>query len=87
MDEEVGLIFDNKMLGAQYMEEMGRHFAVEEVEQIIQRQENNKFTGFDGISGDVWKIFCTMKWGIEMLSDILIRLRIGRNFPWTPKLL
>jgi hypothetical protein len=33
------------------------------------------------------KTFCAMKWVTEILSDILIRLRMGRDFPWTGKFL
>jgi hypothetical protein len=49
---------------------------MEEVERRIQTK-NNKAKGFDGITAEVWKTFCSMKWE----TIIFNKVRNGKEFP------
>jgi hypothetical protein len=41
--------------------------------------ESDIATRFDGMLAEMWKMFCNMKRGIEILSKCLIKLRMGTN--------
>jgi hypothetical protein len=43
--------------------------------------KNNKATGFDGIPTEMWKMFCIMKGGIEILVEMFNKVKRGKGFP------
>jgi hypothetical protein len=53
---------------------------------ILQRKklecienESDIATRFYGMLAEMWKMFCNMKRGIEILSTFLIKSRMGKN--------
>jgi hypothetical protein len=43
--------------------------------------KNNKATGFYGIPAEMWKMFCTVKGGIEILVEMFNEVKKGKGFP------
>jgi hypothetical protein len=43
--------------------------------------KNNKATSYDEIPAEFWKIFCTMRGRTEILTNMLNKIRNGKEFP------
>jgi hypothetical protein len=56
-------VYETQLLGPQYIEELDSNFTKEEIRESILKTKNNKATGFDGITAEMWKMFCIMKGG------------------------
>jgi hypothetical protein len=52
-----------------------------EVEEFILKTKNNKLTGYEGISPKLWKIFCTVRDGIETLTNMFNTIKSEKEFP------
>jgi hypothetical protein len=55
----------------QTLGELDRDFTKGEAKEYIQRLEQNKATGCDGIPVDVWKMFCAKLDGAVILINVL----------------
>jgi hypothetical protein len=51
------------------------------VKEFILRIKNHKVTGYDGISAEVSKLFCVMRVKIEILTNMVNKIKNGREFP------
>jgi hypothetical protein len=76
-----GLVYETQLLGPQYIEELNSDFTKEEIRKSTLKMKNNKATGFDGIPAKMWKMFCTMKGGIEILVEMFDKVKKGKGFP------
>jgi hypothetical protein len=76
-----GLLYETQLLGPQYIEELDCDFTKEEIRESILKMKNSKATGFDGIPAEMWKMFCTMKEGIEILVEMFNKVKKGKGFP------
>jgi hypothetical protein len=76
-----GSVYETHLIGPQYIEELDSDFMKEEIRERIPKMKNNKATGFDGIPAEMWKMFCTMKGGIEILVEMFKKVKKGKGFP------
>jgi hypothetical protein len=76
-----GLVYETQLLGPQYIEELDSDFTKEEIRESTLKMKNNKATGFDGIPAEMWKMFCTMKGGTEILVEMFDKVKKGKRFP------
>jgi hypothetical protein len=76
-----GLVYEIQLIGPQYIEELDSDFTKEEIRLSISKIKNNKATGFDGIPAEMWKMFCTMKRGLEILVEMFNKVKRGKGFP------
>jgi hypothetical protein len=76
-----GLVYETQLLGPQYIEELDSDFTKEEIRESTLKMKNNKATGFDGIPAEMWKMFCAMKGGIEILVEMFNKVKKGKIFP------
>jgi hypothetical protein len=76
-----GLLYETQLIGPQYIEELDSDFTKEEIRLSILKMKNNKATGFDGIPAEMWKMFCTIKGGLEILVEMFNKIKRGKGFP------
>jgi hypothetical protein len=76
-----GLVYETQLLGPQYVEELDSDFMKEEIRESVLKMKNNKATGFDGVLAEMWKMFCPVKGGIEILVEMFNKVKGGKGFP------
>jgi hypothetical protein len=81
--------YERRTLGPLRVVELDSDFTRNEVTNFIRKMKNNKASGYDGIPAEFWKIFCTVRGGIEMLTNTvcLIKLKMEKNSHGTGRLL
>jgi hypothetical protein len=65
--------YETRMLDPSYIAEWDNDFTKPEVKEFIHKMKHNKATDYDGIPTEFWMIFCTARYGIETLTNMLIK--------------
>jgi hypothetical protein len=74
-------LYETQTLGPLDIAELDSDFTNAEVKDFIRSIKNNKATGYDGIPVEFWKIFCTVRDGIEILTSAFNKINNGKEFP------
>jgi hypothetical protein len=73
--------YETRTLGPLRVVELDSDFTRNEVTNFIGKVKNNKASGYDGIPAEFWKIFCTVRGGIEILTNMFNKIKNGKEFP------
>jgi hypothetical protein len=74
-------LYETQTLGRLYIAELDNDFTKAEVKDFIRSMKNNKATSYDGIPAGFWKIFCTVRDGIKILTNMFNKIKNGKEFP------
>jgi hypothetical protein len=72
---------ETQTLGSLFIPELDSDFTEAEVKEFIWSMKKNKVTGNDEIPAEFWKIFCTVRDGTEMLTNMFNKIKNGKEFP------
>jgi hypothetical protein len=74
-------LYEAQMLRPLYITELESDVTKAEVKDFILSMKNNIATDYDGVPAEFWKIFCTVRDRIEILTNMFNTIKNGKEFP------